>query len=293
MQFRPPPGWPPTPRDWSPPPGWAPDPRWPPAPYGWAWWAAPSRWEWPLDRAVREAKARAGPAWRFSLAWWPVLFLFVGLIWISVLASIWSPTGDADAAWTGVLEVGFYAVLALAGFGAAHTAAQAGGGWGATFGVIRPRWLDLALGAGGAVAEFIARIVAALVIVLLIPALRDAQASNVDVSGYNAAQLAVIAITAVLVAPPIEEFLFRGLMLQTLMTRLSFWPSALISSAVFAAFHAPQLDTWSGALVLALSIFVFALGQCALIRWRRSLVPGIVAHMCSNAIAVALAIATN
>jgi hypothetical protein len=38
MQINPPPGWPPTPTDWTPPPGWQPDPSWPPPPPGWQLW---------------------------------------------------------------------------------------------------------------------------------------------------------------------------------------------------------------------------------------------------------------
>lgn len=38
MRFHAPPGWPPTPPDWTPEPGWEPDPQWPTPPPAWAYW---------------------------------------------------------------------------------------------------------------------------------------------------------------------------------------------------------------------------------------------------------------
>lgn len=288
--FRPPPGWPLPPPGWSPPPGWAPDPRWPLPPPGWQWFDPQPPTRWALDLAVREAKRRAGPAWTQGVAWWPVLGLLVVLLASGVIAALWTPPDPWDVVWGGVLSGGFYVALLVLGMRIGGRVARAAGGWGAAFGAMRPRWLDVPLGFAGAAAEFAARIVVAIVLVLALPFLRDADASNLDVDGLSGAELAVTAVLVVLVAPPVEEFLFRGLMLRTLMTRMTFWPAALVSSVVFSIFHAPAVDSWSGALVLVASIFVFAIGQCLLVRWRATLGPAVVAHAVGNGVAFALAV---
>lgn len=288
--FRAPPGWPRPPRGWSPPPGWSPDPRWPPAPPGWRWFdpAPPTRWA--LDAQVREAKRRAGAAWTQGAAWWPVLGLVVVMLAGGAIAAAWTPPRPWDAIWGAALNVGAYGALLVLGLRVGARAARAGGGWAATFGLMRPRWLDAPLGLAGAGVEFAARIVVGVLLLLALPALRDADPSNLDLEGMSGVELTLSAVLVILVAPPVEEFLFRGLMLRTLMTRMRFWPAALTSSVVFAVFHAPAVETWSGAVVLVASILVFALGQCLLVRWRASLVPAAVAHAIGNGVAFGLSV---
>ncbi|MDR1999902.1 MAG: CPBP family intramembrane metalloprotease [Frankiaceae bacterium] len=287
-QFRPPPGWPPPPPRWAPPPGWAPDPRWPPPPPGWQWFDSAPATRWALDAAVREAKRRAGPAWGQGAAWWPVLGLVVVLLASGAAAAAASPPAPwgavSDAARAGV----FYAVLAVLGMRAGRRAARAGGGWAATFGVGRPRWLDLPLGLVGAAGEYAGQFGAAILLAVAVPWLRNADASNLRLDGLSGVELAISAIPVVLFAPVVEEFLFRGLMLRTLVARMGFWPAALLSSAVFAILHAPGVDTLRGAVLLVTIIFVFAIGQCLLVRWRATLGPAVVAHATSNAIAFGL-----
>ena len=54
----------------------------------------------------------------------------------------------------------------------------------------------------------------------------------------------VLGVIVVLIAPVVEETMFRGLMLRTLMRRWGFWPAALASSAIFALFHTYEVARW-------------------------------------------------
>jgi uncharacterized protein len=89
----------------------------------------------------------------------------------------------------------------------------------------------------------------------------------------------VIVAAAVLVVgitPIAEEIFFRGFLFGGLRGRLSFLPSAAISSAAFALVHPP--------LQLGIVIFFVGLGFAALYEWRGSLVVNIAAHMGFNLI---------
>ena len=51
------------------------------------------------------------------------------------------------------------------------------------------------------------------------------------------ATLVVMALLAVVVAPVVEELLFRGLLLRSLRSRLRPWPAILVQGACFGAIH--------------------------------------------------------
>lgn len=293
--FRSPPNWPPAPAGWEPPAYWSPPPWWPAPPRGWRFWderppraGGPGygRGRWALDAAVREARTRTGAAWGWGVALWPIAAL-AGVMLLGGLLVI--PLGEGAAA-AGVATAVFYGVLLGVALAVGRPVAALCGGWAAAFGLGRPRWLDVPIGIAASAAEFLARILAAIVLIALIPALRDADASNLDVEGLSGAELAVTAVVVVAVAPVVEEIIFRGLILRTAMTQMSFWPAALASSGVFALFHAPAVESIAGAAVLVSSIFVFSLGQCLLVRWRGSLAPAMVAHAAGNGVALTLGI---
>ncbi len=127
---------------------------------------------------------------------------------------------------------------------------------------------------------------------------RLAPVPNLPKGIFQARYLIVPAIMeACLVAPVIEEsffrgFVFRGLLGRTLVLgrrplrfRVGFWAAALLSGALFAAFH--------GELGLLVP-FTFVGALFAWIFWRTgSLWPGIIAHAGFNAVSLSLAIATQ
>jgi membrane protease YdiL (CAAX protease family) len=281
----------PPPEGFLPPPGWRPDPTWPPAPPGWNFWQ-PARRVWALDRAVERSPA-AG--WSIRLGVYPVLALVAVLLaeGILIAGTGWRPHGLVRYLALSVGSLLHYAAAITVIVVMGRRAVRSSGGWQRAFGWGRPRWLDLALGAGGAVAEFVARIVVAVVLVVAVPALRGHAESNIDLSGRPVGELVALLILAVLVAPPVEELIFRGVLLRALMRRIRFWPAALVSSALFAALHLYEVGSAASMVLLFASIFVFGLGQCLLVRWTGRLATSITAHAISNAVAALLTLAAS
>lgn len=55
--------------------------------------------------------------------------------------------------------------------------------------------------------------------------------------GHGRGGMLVVAVLVIVLAPLVEETFFRGFLLQGLARRMSFWPAAIITSAVFALAH--------------------------------------------------------
>ena len=119
------------------------------------------------------------------------------------------------------------------------------------------------------------------------------QSQNLIVHSHSIAVYLVLAVIVVLIAPVVEELMFRGLMLRTMMRHWGFWPAALASSAIFALFHTYEVGTLAGALTLAGVVFTLGLANCLLARWSGRLAPGIMNHMLFNGLAIAVLIAMN
>lgn len=90
---------------------------------------------------------------------------------------------------------------------------------------------------------------------------------------YNTWQVIII----VLVAPIVEEILFRGILLQRWMTKWGVVPALIVSSFVFAILH-----------FNVIGLFVFGLIMALLYLRTRTLLVPIVAHMFNNLVAVGL-----
>ena len=104
--------------------------------------------------------------------------------------------------------------------------------------------------------------------------------------GGLATALAIVA--AVVMAPIVEELVFRGLLFQSLHRRVGQWPAALLSSAFFTAVHIEvSQPVYSGGLFLLGVLFAVAL-----LRSGSLLVP-IAAHAVFNGVSIALAYASE
>ena len=301
--FTPPPNWPEPPPGWTPPPGWRPDPSWPQPPPGWNFWPKQSIWK--LDAAVKEAAAKemavkeagvkqtAGSGWSLGLGGYPILAVIavLGLEWLTLRG--WHPHGAVRDTAFAIGSIAHYAaavaVIVLIG----RPLANRLGGWQPAFGFGWPNLRDAVIGLVGAVAEFIGRAIAAIVLLLAIPALRHGDPNNVSLHGRSSAEVVTLIIVAVLIAPPIEELIFRGLLLRSLMRRMAFWPAAAISTTCFAALHLYEVRGAASMVLLFASIFVFGYGQCLLVRWTGRLATSTIAHAATNAAGVAIALAAH
>jgi membrane protease YdiL (CAAX protease family) len=155
----------------------------------------------------------------------------------------------------------------------------------ADFGV-RFRWVDLGWGP----LIWIATIVAMGVAVGLMRALDVPYRGNLDVDGSgplerNNTAIAALLVSAVVVAPIVEEALFRGAVLRGLLSRLAAVPAIGIQAVLFGAAHFdPDFGRESIGLVIALSVAGVGLGiACYLLR---RIGPVIIAHAIMNAVAI-------
>jgi membrane protease YdiL (CAAX protease family) len=162
-------------------------------------------------------------------------------------------------------------------------------GWPDRSGVVR----ELAIGAGlGILVRLAAGIVGGGVVLLL----KDASNRPVNLptqistnlSGWG---LVSFAIFAVIAAPVLEEFVFRGLLFRSIADRHGFWLGAVVSAVAFGAFH--LLTPGDGLDVLALGITHVGTGLgLAWIYWRRrNLLASIAGHAIFNLVAVVAIIA--
>lgn len=134
-------------------------------------------------------------------------------------------------------------------------------------------------------AETGARIFVVGIVYAFRPAWRRQTVSNVHLRGHSVAYITEAVIVLALVAPFVEEMLFRGILLPTLMQRIGFWPAALISSLAFGLFHGYQGPNGVSALILAINTAVFGLGQTLLVRYTGDLSSAIAVHGLTNTLA--------
>ena len=247
-----------------------------------------------LDRLMDRMRAHDPRPW----GWRPVALPCVALAALILLGNltthlITSQTFAEALTVTVVLNIVLYGALVAVVYYAGRDLARRYAGWGWTFGLQWPRWMDGAWVAAGIGMVLVGRVAVVVVANALTHGTAGGQAQNLDLHSTSPAVYAVLAVVVVLVAPVLEETVFRGLLLRSLMWRSGFWPAALLSSLVFALFHTYEVSTVSGALTLAGVVFVLGLTNCLLARWSGRLAAGMIVHALFNGLAVAVLIATN
>ncbi len=209
-------------------------------------------------------------------------FLAVGAVLVSfVVVGIVYVVGGGAAAATGAGEL----ALLVAVLWLARRAARRSGGWEAALGLGRPRWRDIGTVVGWTI---LLTMLQAGVVELMLNASPDLQTpSNTGgVQDLSTGALAGFFVLTVVVAPFVEELIFRGLLLRGLMIRIGFWPAAIVSSVLFGALHAPGAQSGALALMAAMTVFGFCL--CLLVRYRGRLVLSMGVHALRNGLALAI-----
>lgn len=112
-----------------------------------------------------------------------------------------------------------------------------------------------------------------------VPLPEEAAEALADIVDVEESLLATI-LVLVVVAPVTEELLFRGVIYRGLRSRYRFWPSALISAALFALAH---FNPWQLLTAMCLGV-VFAW----YVHETRSIAPAMIGHAVNNAATVAL-----
>lgn len=231
----------------------------------------------PLDATVG---ALAERDWQWSIQ--RSLIAVFALLPIGVVLSLISVATGLPGLAASFLA---YAILVWVVLWVGRQAATDAGGWGAAFGWRRPIWMDAASATLGLLVAYLVRTIALVILVAVYPRLRDEEVSNLDLSGRTTAYLIAAAVLTVVVAPPIEELIFRGMLLRAGMLRFGFWPSAIGSSLLFGLLHAGQGGSVPEAVAIMVSISAFGFALCGIARYTGRLAPCVAVHMCSNALA--------
>jgi uncharacterized protein len=224
----------------------------------------------------------------------PCAALVVAIVAGSVVTHFVHPHGFAGALTLVIaLTAALYAILIAAIVYAGRDLAHRYAGWGWTFGLQRPKWMDLAWLAAGFGMTLAGRLIVGVIANALSHGKALQQSQNLVVTSHSVAVYVVLGIVVVLIAPVVEELMFRGMMLRTFMRRWGFWPAALASSAIFALFHTYEVRTLAGALTLAAVVFTLGLSNSLLARWSGRLAAGIMNHMLFNGLAILVLILMN
>ncbi len=241
----------------------------------------------PLTRELDALRERDPRPWGWRPAALPCLALTVLVVVGNVVGHLVRPdTFVAQFAVSATLTIGLYAALGYTVYVAGRPIAARYGGWGTTFGLRRPAWIDLAWIAAGIGMVFVARLLVGLIALMVHGKQALDQSQNLHVDTDRVAVYVLLAVVVVGLAPVIEETVFRGLLLRTFMRRSGFWVAALASSALFAGFHLYEVDTLAGAAVLGAVTFTLGVSNCMLVWWSGRLFAAIIVHMLFNALAL-------
>jgi uncharacterized protein len=245
-----------------------------------------------LDEQAGAARARDPQSWGLRTWLGPLLSLAAIITLGNAVVPLLAPAhGGGRVAVGEAATVGGELLLlsALLVFG--RGVARRAGGWRVAFGFDRIRkgdWLPWITGLG---IIYACRTAVVVVAAVLTNGRAVAEANNLPVGRPTVLGVVVLALTVVVLAPITEELMFRGLLLRSFLRRMSFWPAALLSSLLFAAFHVYEVSTVLGAVTLALSVGALGLGNCFLVRITGRLAPGIMVHATYNALTLVIALA--
>jgi membrane protease YdiL (CAAX protease family) len=247
-----------------------------------------------LDRLVADMRAHDAAPWGWRPAALPCIALVGLIIFGHVVTHLVTPHSfGAALIETIAVNVLLYGVLIVVVHLAGRDIARRYAGWGWAFGLQRPKLMDAAWIAAGVGMVLAGRTVVIVIADAATHGRAGEESQNLSVHSTSAAVYAVLGVIVVLLAPVIEETVFRGLLLRTFMRRVGFWPAALLSSLIFAAFHTYEVATLAGALTLAGAVFALGLTNCLLVRWSGRLAAGIIVHALFNGLAVLVLVLHN
>jgi uncharacterized protein len=149
----------------------------------------------------------------------------------------------------------------------------------------RPRGGDLGLGLGVGVGAFAVLVLVVGTIMRFLGDVEPPQQQALDDAAAGGVDMLFAVVLAVLIAPVLEEVVFRGALHGALRERVGVWPAAVLSSGVFAAIH---LEIVTSSPAFLLQLFVLGLVFVWLYERTGNLVAPTVAHLVFNAVSISL-----
>lgn len=141
-----------------------------------------------------------------------------------------------------------------------------------------PNWLDIGLGPLAFVPYIFLSGILITVVSQLFTAVNWTEKQELGFSStLFGPELAMAFILLVVLAPIVEETLFRGYFFGKIRRRTNFIVSSLVVSLIFGALHL-QIN-------VAVDVFVLSMGLCALREFTGSIWAGVLLHMVKNGLA--------
>lgn len=141
-----------------------------------------------------------------------------------------------------------------------------------------PTWRDIGLACVGIVLYFIASVILTPILSILMPWIDMTQQQDIGISAPQGAEMWLTFALLVVVAPVVEEVVFRGYLYGKLRKRhVSVWVSVLLVSVLFGAAHMQ----WNVAVNVAILSVFMCLGR----EITGSIWTGIIMHMMKNGLA--------
>jgi membrane protease YdiL (CAAX protease family) len=269
------------------PPGWYPDPWYPSAVRWWDGTSWTSHAVYPGAEPVAESREpfRTLP---IAAAWWGLVVTGAALVGARVVLEA---LGKLDwpilvyavlAAVLGYGPMAVYCVWASRRWGTGDLERDVG---------FRFRWVDLGWGPLAWIAAWVGGIAAALLVVVFhVPITSNTDSVN-DYAGDRGVLIAFL-IVAVLVAPVVEELVFRGVLLRGFASAMAPWAAVGLQGVFFGAAHLdPVRGVGNLGLVIVLGAVGSVLGGAAYLL--RRIGPTIVAHALYNGAIMAIVLLVN
>lgn len=214
--------------------------------------------------------------WVLALVVGFVVAVFVASALFGVLQRLGIPLlayeASANLSYRVLLYVVLVALLVGGAYGLRHALSRR------DVGLARPMsWKDIGLGLLGVIG-YAAVSSVFLAIALQIPGFDSTQAQNLGVSQLDVSTRLMAFVVLVLIAPFLEEVVFRGILYGRLRrAKLPWWASMLVVSALFGIAHMQ----WN----VGIDVFALSLVACGLRELTGSIWAGVVLHTIKNFIA--------
>lgn len=145
----------------------------------------------------------------------------------------------------------------------------------------KPKLRDLYYGLAGYGAYFFLSLIALSVVAIFVPGFNAHEKQSIGFEHLSSQLEYVMAfIVLVVLAPVVEETIFRGFLFTKIRQKISFWPTAVIVSLVFGFVHLQ----WN----VGIDVFTLSLVACFLREKTKVIWAGIGVHMLKNFLAFAI-----
>lgn len=244
------------------------DPPWPDRPPEWRHDAGPPEEAFPVPFTIFDALA---------MVLWSVVaqYLVAG---IAVTAGIVEIGTDLASRPVAGLTLQIVGQLVTVGGLVGYLLARGVLSW-RILGPIRPRWRHVGLGIGLGLVGLLLVLTTSEFVNQAFGPFAEPEQFALQVSATSSLVLVLAAVSAVVLAPVVEEVMFRSLLFQSIRRKLGLVPAMVLQSLVFAYIHVEILDSPPAIIGLV----VLALWLAASFHRVGSLVVPVTAHATYNA----------